>query len=147
MSQWEQGLSGILRPREGGKKTSHTNPYSTYGTPGGRWTRSHLGNWATWRPCVCCPCLKGECPREPPACVPSAAQARPRGEQKQPKGCVMSRERQQKYREVAPPTTSYWPPPPLEVREEAPPKGTSKNWVQVFRQIASYSKAVPAHCF
>lgn len=65
MSQREQGLFRILRPRQG-KKSSNTNPYSTCGKPGGRWTRAHLGNWATW-----CPKSAGQpsggCPKQPPA--------------------------------------------------------------------------------
>lgn len=49
------------------KKTSHTNPYSTCDKPGGRWTRAHLDNSATWRPCACWPHLKGGGTKGPPA--------------------------------------------------------------------------------
>lgn len=69
------------------------------------------------------------------ASAPSAAaQSRLKDEQRQiAKGLCVGTHRTEKNREVTPPTTSYWPPSSLEVREEAPPQIISKGWVQTCR--------------
>lgn len=114
VSQWEQRLFGTLRPRQGKKKlhilthTAHAANQVGVELVLIVVTGPHVAS-------VCWPCLEGRCPKEPPArglCTPcSSLKKAAKWTETASQRAVQWTERQQKFGEVAPPTTSYWPPP------------------------------------
>lgn len=128
VSQWESRLSGTLRPRQGIKKlhilthTAHAANQVGVELVLILVTGPHVAS-------VCWPCLEGRCPKEPPArglCTPcsslkKAAKWTETGSQR----AVQWRDSRSSEKWLHPPLPTDLLPP-LEVREEAPPWGTSK---------------------